>query len=92
MIPLPPSLLLASSPEAGAISCFDVALSFYPQPDHARPLMQLQAAGVASEEQGEIVALNTTWLRHRASLGNLDACRHHAGWELAQPSPPSTPP
>lgn len=40
MIPLPPGLL-ASSPEAWAVSCFDVALLFYPQPAHASPLMQL---------------------------------------------------
>lgn len=84
MIPLPPSLLLTLSPKAGAVSCFDVALSFYPQPDHASPLMQLQAAevegaGLASEEEGETVGLNTTWLRHRASLGSMDVCRHRAG-------------
>lgn len=71
----------------------DVAVSFYPQPDHASSLMQLRAAevegaGEASEEKGEIVGLNTTWQRHRAGLQNMDACRHHAGWELAQPSPP----
>lgn len=73
----------------------DVAVSFYPQPDHASSLMQLQAAevegaGEASEEKGEIVGLNTTWRRHRAGLQHMDACRHRAGWELAQHHVPSS--